>query len=86
MLELVRRIWITFLSVFAVLAVGGCAPLYYLDGKKYQLLLSIVLWSLALICLVVAIIALTNDIKDTRKKDKEAKAPSIYEDHDVLAI
>ena len=72
-LELARRLWQIFVPAFAILAVGGCAPLYYLDGKWYQLLVSITLWFLALICLIIAVIALTYDIKDTRRKDYEEK-------------
>ena len=79
MLELSRQLWQIFAPSFAVLAVGGCAPLYYLDGKSYQLLISIILWSLSFVFLIVAAIALAYDIKDTLKKHKAARAPSVYE-------
>jgi membrane protein YdbS with pleckstrin-like domain len=68
MLELARRLWSICIPAFAVLAVGGCAPLYYLDGKWYQLLVSILLWFLALMCLILAVITLTYDFKITRRK------------------
>jgi hypothetical protein len=33
MFELARRFWSIYIPAFAVFAVGGCAPLYYFDGK-----------------------------------------------------
>ncbi len=73
--EIARTIWTVCFSTFAVLTVGGCAPLYYLNGKSYQFLLSIIIWILALICLVIAVIAFIYDFKTTWQKDKQAKAP-----------
>jgi hypothetical protein len=86
MLELARRLWSIFIPAFAVLTVGGFAPFYYLEGDSYKLLIAIILWSLAFVCLVIAVIALWYDIADTIKKHREANAPSIYEDHGITAI
>ena len=74
MLELAKRWGPYFLGAFAVLAVGGCAPLYYLNGKSYQLPLSITLWTLSFICLIIATIAFVYDVKDARRKDKKEEA------------
>jgi uncharacterized membrane protein len=76
MLEFARRLWSICIPAFAVLAVGGCAPLYYLDGKWYQYLVSIILWFLALTCLIIVIITLTYDLRVTwRKYYKEKHRP-----------
>jgi uncharacterized membrane protein len=76
MLELARRLWSICIPAFAVLAVGGCAPLYFLDGKSYQLFLSIILWFLALICLVIAIATLNYDFRVTWRKHQKEQIPT----------
>jgi membrane protein YdbS with pleckstrin-like domain len=80
MLEFARRLWSICIPAFAVLVVGGCAPLYYLDGKWYQLLVSIIVWFLALICLIIAIITLNYDFRITWQKyykEKHRPPPEI---------
>jgi hypothetical protein len=67
MIEISRRIWSICFPAFAVLAVGGCTPLY-VSGFEYQLQVAIPLWVLSFICLVVAIIAFRYDFKITYRK------------------
>jgi hypothetical protein len=75
MFELARRFWSIYIPAFAVFAVGGCAPLYYLDGKWYQVLISITLWTLALFCLIISIITLNYDFRVTWRRHKKEQIP-----------
>lgn len=79
MLDFARRTWKIFIPAFAVLIVGSVSALIWLDGKWYHYLISISLAILALIALIIGLIAFIYDFKDTHRKDKEAKAPSVYE-------
>jgi uncharacterized membrane protein len=78
MLELCKRWGPQFLVAFAALAAGGAAIPIWLHGE-WQYFTAILLGSLSLICLIAAIIALVYDIKDGRRKDREAKATKNYE-------
>jgi hypothetical protein len=69
MKEIARRLWEICFSAFVVLIVGSTAPLYYLNGKWYQYLVSFFLVFLALVCLVISIVAFRYDFKHTWGKE-----------------
>ena len=79
MLDFYKRAWQILFPVFAVLLVGMIQMIISLSDKWYMPLTVI---SLAIISLLIFIIALTCFIKDyleAHRKDKESKAPSVYE-------
>lgn len=77
MLELYKRAWQVFFPLFAVFI--GLALNGWIFLKNYHVPITIILLFFALICLVIGIITFVYDIRDARRKDKKAKAPSGYE-------
>ena len=73
MLDFYRRVWQAFLA--ACIGSVGIAAYLFKDYRVGFIIMLIV----SLICLVVTLIGLYYDYRDARRKDKEAKAPSIYE-------
>ena len=86
MLEFARRVWQIFIPAFAVLIVGSVSALIWLGNTWYHYLVSMVLAILAVIALIIGVVAFICDFKDTRRKDKEAKEPSVYEKRGPLAF
>jgi hypothetical protein len=79
MVDLARRLWSIFIPGFIACVLGIVQSLIWLDGKWYQNLVSISLGFLALICLILGGITLFYDVRDTLRKEKKAKEPSVYE-------
>ena len=83
MLELYKRSWQVFFPLFAVFICASVQLLIYfpswLSLKDYKIIILFILLFFALICLVIGIITFVYDIRDARRKDKKAKAPSAYE-------
>ena len=79
MLELYKRCWQVFLSLFAIFLVGGLQAFYFLDEYKYQWVVIAILLILAVICLIIGITAFVYAIKDARRKDRESKAAKVHE-------
>ncbi len=72
MVEIARRLWITFFSVFGALIIGGIQVLCFYNGKYlYFWLIPILI--LALISLGIAITMLIYDIKQTWRKEHPPK-------------
>jgi len=69
MKEISRKIWEIGFPAFVVLLVGSTQPLYFMQSNKFQLLVSIILFILALICLIVAILAFRYDFTHTWKRE-----------------
>jgi hypothetical protein len=72
MIDFAKRWGPQFLLAFAALTVGSASIPIWLHGE-WQVLASILLGILSFICLVSTCIALVYDIKEARRKDKEAK-------------
>jgi len=79
MLELHKRCWQVFFPLFAVFLLGGLQVFYYLGEYKYQELIIVVLFILAVICLIIGINAFVYDIKDARRKEREYEAKKMHE-------
>jgi len=84
MLELYKRCWQIFIPAFVGLS--GLAVTTWILFDDYRIPVTIILLILASVCLVIGIIAFVYDIKDARRKDKEAKAPSVYEKRGLISF
>jgi hypothetical protein len=69
MKESARIIWTICLPAFVALIIGSTVPLYTLEGKPYQYLVSILLCFLSIIFLIIAIIAFMYYFKCTWQKE-----------------
>lgn len=78
MLELNKRCWQVFIPAFVVLL--GLSLNAYIWLIDYRVLITIILLTLAIICLIIGITAFVYDIKDARRQKREAKAVKDYED------
>lgn len=68
-----RRIWSICFSLFGVFIIGGLQAIIFLDGKQYQKLVLILLAILALICLSIALYAVSYDTMTTFRKHRLLK-------------
>ena len=86
MLDFYKRIWQIFIPVFGALLVGVVGTIIWLDDRWYMPLMAITLTAIAIIFLAFGLISLINDFKDSRRREKEAKAPSVYEERGLHSL
>jgi len=83
MLDFYRRAWYILGLLFATFLAASIQLLIYLDQTQhpnsYILPIAIALASFAFVTFILTMICLLKDYRESRRKDKEAKAPSVYE-------
>jgi len=85
-LDFYKRSWQVLFPVFAVLAGIVVQVIIFLNEKWYMPLLAISLAVLSLIFFIWALICYVKDFNDTRRRKKEAEAPSVYEKRGVITF
>lgn len=86
MLEFYKRAWQVSFPVFAALLVGMVQVVIFLSDRWYMPFMAISLAALALLFLVIALTCLVEDYQEARRKDKEVKAPSVYEKRGIKSL
>jgi uncharacterized membrane protein len=79
MIEFYKRCWHVFLPLFGIFVIGIIPAIHYLDGKRYQWDVIIVLIILAIIFLIIGLIGFIKAFKYARKEERETQATKNHE-------